>query len=169
VPYPLSTADITRRKVVPRRCTNHFQLLPCASARFVAASQGESLADSLGDRHAAGASHSLNFAVLVILKNYLQSIAHSYESIRLKAQTLSSLSFGSMSKARKSKLGVFSGLRLWRRTIHAGLWCEKRTVSDKKGKSIGGSGESGIRRPDGLCYMPNLADLEAARTQGAGA
>jgi len=87
-----------RKKVVPRRCTNHFQLLPYASARFAAASQVESLADSLGERHAAGASQSLNFAVLVILKNYLQPLTHSYKSIRLEAQTLSNLSFGSMFK-----------------------------------------------------------------------
>jgi hypothetical protein len=41
------TVDISRGKVVPRRRTNHFELLPDAdaSARFTAARQVESLAD----------------------------------------------------------------------------------------------------------------------------
>jgi hypothetical protein len=115
-------------------------VLPCAGARFAAASQVESLAHPLGDRHAAGASHSLNFAVLVILKNYLQPLAHSDESIRLKAQTLSSLSFGSMIKPEtdppsQSEREPAQCLFQFAFVAPHGArraWCGKRTVSHKK-------------------------------------
>jgi hypothetical protein len=55
--------NISRGKVVPRGGANHFELLPCSSARFTAARQFESLADLLGDRHAAGAGDTLNLAI----------------------------------------------------------------------------------------------------------
>jgi hypothetical protein len=60
------TVDIGRGKVVPRRRTNHFELLPYSNARFTAARQVESLADPFRDRHAAGAGYALNLAVFVI-------------------------------------------------------------------------------------------------------
>lgn len=75
------TVDISRGIVVPRRRTNHFELLPHASARFTPACQIESLPDPLGDGHAAGARYTLNFPVLGILKNHLQPLGHRYESI----------------------------------------------------------------------------------------
>jgi hypothetical protein len=60
------TVDISRGKVVPRRRTNHFELLPYPSAMFTVARQVESLPDPLGDGHAAGAGYTLNFAVFGI-------------------------------------------------------------------------------------------------------
>ncbi|HEX9456472.1 MAG TPA: hypothetical protein VF935_02500 [Candidatus Acidoferrum sp.] len=61
------TVDITRGKVMPRRRTNHFELLPHSSARFTAARQVESLPDPLGNGHAAGARCTLDFSVFGIL------------------------------------------------------------------------------------------------------
>ncbi len=61
------TVDISRGKVVPRRRTNHFELLPYSNARFTTARQVESLANPLGDGHAAGACDTLNFPVFGVL------------------------------------------------------------------------------------------------------
>ena len=61
------TVDISRGKVVPRRRTNHFELLPYSNARFAAARQVESLADPLGNGHAAGTCDTLNFPVFGVL------------------------------------------------------------------------------------------------------
>ena len=64
---PKHTVDISRRKVVPRRRANHFELLPYCNARFMTARQVESLADPLANGHAAGARHTLNLTVFRIL------------------------------------------------------------------------------------------------------
>jgi len=60
------TVDIRGGKVVPGGRTNHFELLPYPNAWLMAARQVESLADPLGDGHAAGARHPLNFAIFGI-------------------------------------------------------------------------------------------------------
>jgi hypothetical protein len=67
--------DIGGGKVMARRGTNHFELLPYASTRFTTARQVESLPNPLGDGHAAGACHSLNFGVFGVIQDYLQRLA----------------------------------------------------------------------------------------------
>jgi predicted DNA-binding antitoxin AbrB/MazE fold protein len=61
---------------VPRGCTNDLELLPHADARFTAAGQIESLADPLGNGHAAGARDTLSFPVFGVLKNHLYPLRH---------------------------------------------------------------------------------------------
>ena len=63
------------------RGANHFQLLSRPNAWFAAAREVEGLADPLSDRHASRTRYALNFAVFLILQNYLQSLGHGYESI----------------------------------------------------------------------------------------
>jgi hypothetical protein len=68
--------DIAGGVVVSCRCADHFELLPHAAGRFTSARQVQSPPDPLRDRHVASARYALNFPVLGIFQNYLQSFSH---------------------------------------------------------------------------------------------
>jgi hypothetical protein len=69
--------DIAGGVIVSCRRTDHFQLLPHPAGRFTSACQVQSPAHPLRDRHAARARYALNFPVLRVLQNNLQSFSHT--------------------------------------------------------------------------------------------
>jgi hypothetical protein len=73
--------DIARGVIVSCRRSDHFELLPYSTGRFTSACQFQSPPDPLRDRHTASARDALNFPVLGIFQNYLQSFSHYRESI----------------------------------------------------------------------------------------
>lgn len=70
------TIDIAGGVLVLRRAPNGVQLSGHASGGLAPARRVQGLADPFGDRHAAGTSRALNLAILQILQNDLQPLAH---------------------------------------------------------------------------------------------